>query len=95
MHALALSAALLCFVTHYVISAPGALDTALEELVMDSQDIALQDKPMVSPANDYNSFVHPRAASSGRRRRRRRYCILFNARGKCTRWSTPGFWGGR
>lgn len=79
--------------TQYVFSAPGALDTALDELVKDYQDIALQDKPMVRPADDYNSFVQPRDASN--RRRRRRPCILYNARGKCVRWSTPGFWGGR
>ena len=93
---LVLSATLLCFVAHYVISAPGSLDTALDQFARDYQDIALQNKPMVSPADDYNSFVDSRAASKRRAgRRRKSRCLFRNSRGKCTRFELVGFWGGR
>ena len=72
MHALLLSAALLCFVAQYVMSAPGALDTELDELLQDYQDMALQEESVEGLSNDQDSFVDSNDVSKMHAKRRRR-----------------------
>eukprot|EP00112_Aurelia_sp_Birch-Aquarium-sp1_P001935 Seg1212.9 transcript_id=Seg1212.9/GoldUCD/mRNA.D3Y31 product="hypothetical protein" protein_id=Seg1212.9/GoldUCD/D3Y31 len=96
MITLLLSAALLCLVAQCVLSAPRGLSTALDEFSTEYRDLALEDKLIVSPANDYNSFVVSRAARKRHdKNRRKSKCLFRNSRGKCRRFDVVGLWNRR